>query len=692
MPKNTRRLHGGVKKVKRGGGNIVKLEGYCPLVNGNNRCYMNAAIQMLYSIPEMRKFFKSANVDTLIINTDAVDCTDNKQRHQNSLKALKLLFDTLESKPTEAINTQTLKIGTKSVYDILLESGGTYKEYATGKTVSELVAGEQEDAHSFLTKILEIFECYSGDEKVKLVYDSHTFNLYEKYKCANITNLKRGTITAKSTSLSFELPEVGENDEKIETSIQNIIDNFSKDEPFTQIIEVCRVDDKTNVQAIFKQQHIEIPDTIQSFIFSLKRFDYSNDNKKINRLVEVSPEITVDDIRFQIHGIIRHIGDSPKAGHYIYQIYKNGKSTIVADDIYIRDSTDKDNENVKSEGYIYIYRKVLETNNTGYVEPYNVGNQTSELVEPNANSNTGSVEPNNGGNQTSELVGSNVSVPITPDTIELPFQTPTKYSEIWSTCELMFNEYSKRTNTDELTSKGTAMRALIYHYKDLITQIYAKFSLVDKDSFVKFFDILESTREYHARALITLCSMKEETFPKYNTGDDIEQVFNMVYTFNEKTIQAYEMPFVVNPLLYLMANWEWKTHRNEALKEFSKNPIPSNSGHPLHLEVLSEKYGSIELYPQSVLMNYSMFYPFILHPSGKAQNNPIVTSTISNANANANANNANANANNANANPTVLNPTASSTNTVKNANDPTVLNPTASSAITGNNDNDPTIQ
>ena len=185
----------------------------------------------------------------------------------------------------------------------------------------------------------------------------------------------------------------------------------------------------------------------------------------------------------------------------------------------------------------------------------------------------------------------------------------------------MFNEYVNKTNTDELNLKGTAMRSLVYHYKDLIKQIYDTFSVSDKDSVIKFFDILESTREYHARALITVSSMDEATFPKYST-DDIKMLFGIIYTFNQTkpVIQAYEMPFVLNPLLYLMANWDWNTHRNASLKEFSSKPIPSKEGYSLHLEVLSEKYGSIELYPLSILMNYSMFYPFILYPSGVVPN------------------------------------------------------------------------
>ena len=33
------------------------LEGYCGIVNGNNSCYMNAIIQLLYSIPSLKTLF-----------------------------------------------------------------------------------------------------------------------------------------------------------------------------------------------------------------------------------------------------------------------------------------------------------------------------------------------------------------------------------------------------------------------------------------------------------------------------------------------------------------------------------------------------------------------------------------------------------------------------------------------------------
>jgi len=155
-----------------------KLEGYCPLLNNNQRCYMNSAIQLLYSIPELRKIMNSltyAAIQSFTNDNTDLNCdSSNLENNKIILRCLKLLFDTFnaqEGDPRPEIDTRAppLVIDGVPIYDRLIQ-------------VTNLPANTQEDASEFLQRIFEAFECFNVP-RLKAFYQLISYIPTRTYTC-----------------------------------------------------------------------------------------------------------------------------------------------------------------------------------------------------------------------------------------------------------------------------------------------------------------------------------------------------------------------------------------------------------------------------------------------------------------------------------------------------------------------------
>ena len=113
---------------------------------------------------------------------------------------------------------------------------------------------------------------------------------------------------------------------------------------------------------------------------------------------------------------------------------------------------------------------------------------------------------------------------------------------------------------------------------------------------------------------------------------DLDEIDRIIFDENNtsKAFNPYELTFLVNPLMVVLAKYEIDevlikdTHFDAIVDQEKSKELPS------HLRILSRipsltKEKAKEFYPQSLLMNYSMFYPFVLYPTGEAP--PAVATT-----------------------------------------------------------------
>jgi hypothetical protein len=175
---------------------------------------------------------------------------------------------------------------------------------------------------------------------------------------------------------------------------------------------------------------------------------------------------------------------------------------------------------------------------------------------------------------------------------------------------------------DDLNGKQVAALMLLARYRSLIVNLMKK-----NDSVHEFFNELENYREYHARQLLTLCSTDDELTLEVRrfSIDKLDDLDKALYYMNrDSKLDSYEKIWLVNSLILSMARWEIQEFKTELYKEDYLSGIVGEdvSQLPSHLRILSrviekDKDKVLDMYPKSVLMNYSHFYPTHLYHTGR---------------------------------------------------------------------------
>ena len=176
---------------------------------------------------------------------------------------------------------------------------------------------------------------------------------------------------------------------------------------------------------------------------------------------------------------------------------------------------------------------------------------------------------------------------------------------------------------DDLNKKQVAALMLLARYRSLLEILAKKNVSVAHE----FFNELESIREYHARQLLTLClsELEYNQEVKRFSIDKLEELDVSIYYMNRDTkLDSYEKVWLVNALIISMARWEIESYGAELYKHDHVQAIVGENVQemPSHLRILSRVVGTkkesiLELYPKSVLMNYSHFYPLELYHTGR---------------------------------------------------------------------------
>jgi hypothetical protein len=259
----------------------------------------------------------------------------------DTLKALKLLFDEMKKLPEKPLDIQSLKIGEKNVYTQLLES-------VKGQERPAFQAKTQQDPFELVTTgILTAFDCFNLADALKLSVQSelicldtakqqvYTRNLGgPEYVYTHSVEIKPGALDLQACLDAFSAPENLERSE------------YVKDE--------C--------EGGIQQKRIKpvVSDALKYLLVVPKRFNYEGTTATKNSTSLVpNPVITLEGTEFSIRGAIRHLGQSPTSGHYIYQTYVGGKIIQIVDDDRVRPAMDRDTEQTKKEGYVFLYERMV---------------------------------------------------------------------------------------------------------------------------------------------------------------------------------------------------------------------------------------------------------------------------------------------------------------------------------------------
>jgi hypothetical protein len=145
-----------------------------------------------------------------------------------------------------------------------------------------------------------------------------------------------------------------------------------------------------------------------------------------------------------------------------------------------------------------------------------------------------------------------------------------------------------------------------------------------------FFHELESNREYHARQLYVLSKANkhelEPTLKPYVLSlkpIDLEPLDKILFEENTKLNETpYECIWLLNHTMIHLATYEIKTFPTLFKEDYLAAIVADNvSNLPSNVRLLSriterKKEKILELYPSSILMCYSHFYPIHLYHTG----------------------------------------------------------------------------
>ena len=390
------------------------------IYNPDIHCYMNSALQLLWSLPSFRAMIinlRHKDLKTLtsnIFDGKKYVVTKIDDTHIKQLTIIIKLFEDYAaaierrivfSKDKPQAPVQLDPATQKGINDETDPQVKALMKHTAAAAAAATAAGDvfkglvgicpnlqitrQEDSQEFLNGVIDLFDNYSSNPIIKEFIDSIKITQTKLYTCLDETKPKI-IQTGSNTPYKDENNIVREplkmlnmpiHGTSIQSSIDAFIDNYEKTDK-GQLTgypkhEGCAAPGaaENNKIVIMQETQYTIPnmkssDKVRYLLIQLKRFRGLN---KINTSVALDKKITFTfnrgdeeletPVEFRLKGCIRHLGVTIRSGHYIYQTYKaDGTILYVANDSNITYGGVEDPGSAE-QGYIFLYERILTPEN-----------------------------------------------------------------------------------------------------------------------------------------------------------------------------------------------------------------------------------------------------------------------------------------------------------------------------------------
>jgi ubiquitin C-terminal hydrolase len=293
--------------------------------NFGNTCFANAAIQMMYGIPEyynyVMKGSEPTNIQTIFKYLDGSTGIDNRKLEDAMLSFYKCIGVGGQKHTQEDPDEFLVKC-------LLTEKTSIYKYLAFNN-----------NSYNWL-----------GDERPQEP---------NKQEETLILNLPL-TGTGKISDLINEYTKI----ETVERTERNIAENR----------EIQKVNSEFTVHTTQnKQIEIEIPDENKYLIINLKRavLNKNGEQRKLVTAIKPDEELTIDNHKYKLKSFLIHSGESTGSGHYIFYAKQSNDDWVEINDDYVTENitlekvVDKKmgkdltfEESRLNKGYMYLYERV----------------------------------------------------------------------------------------------------------------------------------------------------------------------------------------------------------------------------------------------------------------------------------------------------------------------------------------------
>jgi hypothetical protein len=391
----------------------VGIEGFCPLINVGNSCYMNATMQMLYSIPELRDFFTTTTMEQIDasdrVGKDPEDGNDADARLQvalrracsskdlvlKSLKLMKLFYTGMNTVAQSQNKGMALNI------EAIQAPGVVQKDlYSDLITLVKLGNRRQEDPNEFLMNLFTNLGCSKLFENV---YSLFVFNERNTKTCkpnpdgngqvheriaisTTLTVDANASIHSIQSAINdYEKTEVLDSDNSRTEDCAPVVNGVTQWDGITQ---ASRFPPNTAT----KELTLMILPTTKYFIVNVKREGY--DKKRLRHFkhmtsIRLNNYITVDNVHFKLKFVVVHHGTSPRGGHYTAVSFdQDGKPEYDFDDGRITKQNDLSMvETIHKNSRLVLYERVAALPANYVDSESNSNNESVNYVDSESNSN-----------------------------------------------------------------------------------------------------------------------------------------------------------------------------------------------------------------------------------------------------------------------------------------------------------------
>ena len=326
-------------KIIESDNKLLREFNYTPLINKKNSCYLNAGIQLLFSIDAIRSTLRSLRTNDIKrlripypVRTDAEIISNTEKNYQGSQASLELSLDQYKARELPklyASREQLLKDKPKMIRATKEKLYALTLLNFSFKPHRILDLNDPHENTSTIYKTLHINKIVFDSQEDSNEFIKANILTYIQYVNKKIYNEKPDEISViKHYEIHSSLKG---------NTIQDMATLFFNDLIFTDPIFI---------------------------ILSINRNNYETGRKDIKEIT-ANPEITIHSTIYKLKCCIIHIGVSPRVGHYIFLNFDHeGKPLHIIDDsnvyAYNGDTTNPNpnpNHNYKKNGYVFLYEQ-----------------------------------------------------------------------------------------------------------------------------------------------------------------------------------------------------------------------------------------------------------------------------------------------------------------------------------------------